>query len=123
MVGANVIAAETDAEAQRLLSSLQQAFVALRSGRPGRLPPPVDGFEQQLSSHDRAILDDVLSCSFVGSPDTVRRGLEGFLGRTGADELIVTAQIHDHAARVRSYELTAAIRDELGGSRSVAAAP
>ncbi len=62
---------------------------------------------------ERALLDEALSCAFVGAPDTVRRGLEGFLARTGADELIVSAQIHDHAARLRSYALLAEVRDQL----------
>jgi luciferase family oxidoreductase group 1 len=111
MVAANVIVADTDEEAQLLLTSLQQAFVALRSGRPGLLPPPLPGFEASLAPDERALLDHVLSCSFVGAPETVRRGLEGFLARTRPDELMVTAQVHDHAARVRSFERVAALRE------------
>ncbi len=110
MLGVNVIAADTDAEASLLLTSLQQVFVQLRRGRPGPLPPPLAGFESALTDYERAALAETLSCSFVGSPATVRAGLEAFVARTGADELIVASHIHDHAARLRSYEITASIR-------------
>jgi luciferase family oxidoreductase group 1 len=111
MLGFNVVAADSDEEAQRLFSSLQQAFVNLRSGRPGRLPPPVAGFADRLGPAERAMIAQALSSTAVGSPETVRRGLESFIDMTGANELIVTSQIFDHAARLRSYELTAAVRD------------
>ncbi|KYF73320.1 hypothetical protein BE17_46255 [Sorangium cellulosum] len=113
MLGFNVFAADTDEEARRLWSSLQQAFINLRRGRPGPLPPPVEGFERELGPMERAGLEQALSCSAVGSPETVRRGLEAFIERTRADELMVTSQIFDHAARVRSFEITAQVRDEL----------
>src|SRR4051812_17736364 len=100
MVAANVIAADTDEAARLLMTSLQQAFVQLRRGRPAPLPPPVEGFEAQLSPVEKAMLDEALSCSFVGSADTVRRGLADFVSRTGADELIVAAHVHDHRARL-----------------------
>jgi luciferase family oxidoreductase group 1 len=107
MLGVNIFAADTDAEAHRLYSSQQQAFVNLRRGRPGKLPPPVDNFEAILDRYARAMLADALSCSIVGSAETVRRGLDGFVSATGADELMVTAQIFDHAARKRSFEILA----------------
>jgi len=107
MVAANVIAAETDAEADLLMTSLQQAFVSLRRGRPGPLPPPMPGFESELEPLDKAMLDEALSCSFVGSAERVRRGLADFVSRTGADELIIAAHVHDHAARLRSFEIAA----------------
>ncbi|MCC6525000.1 MAG: LLM class flavin-dependent oxidoreductase [Polyangiaceae bacterium] len=107
MLGVNVVAADTDREARRLMSSLEQAFVALRRGRPGKLPPPVDDYEDTLSQEERALLDSILACSFAGSPATLRNDLESFVARTGADELIVSAMLHDHGARLRSYELTA----------------
>jgi luciferase family oxidoreductase group 1 len=113
MLGLNVFAADTDEEARRLMTSLQQAFVNLRRGQPGPLRPPIDGFEKQMTPMDRAGLEQALSCSVVGSPETVRRGLAGFIARTGADELMVTSQIFDHAARLRSYALTAEARDAL----------
>ncbi|KYF78476.1 hypothetical protein BE11_30205 [Sorangium cellulosum] len=113
MLGFNVFAADTDEEARLLWTSLLQAFVNLRRGRPGPLPPPADGFERELGPLERAGIEQALSCSVVGSPETVRRGLEAFIARTRADELMVTSQIFDHAARVRSFELTAQARDDL----------
>jgi luciferase family oxidoreductase group 1 len=107
MLGVNVFAAETDAEAHLLLTSLQQAFVNLRTGNPGPMPPPVEGYEEKLPEAARAMLAQALSCSVIGSPQTVRDGLTAFIARTGADELMVTAQIFDHTARLRSFEITA----------------
>jgi luciferase family oxidoreductase group 1 len=109
MLGVNVFAADTDEEARLLLTSLQQAFVNLRTGNPGPLPPPVEGYEQALPDAARAMLNQALSCSAIGSPDTVRDGLTAFIARTGADELIVTAQMFDHAARKRSFEITSQV--------------
>jgi luciferase family oxidoreductase group 1 len=101
MLGFNVFAAPTDAEAQFLATSMQQAFVNLRSGRPMQLPQA------------RAMLADVLTCSAVGSPDTVRSALLAFVKRTQADELMITTQIFDHALRLRSYQIAADIRAAL----------
>ena len=103
----NVFAAETEAEARFLFSSLQQAFVNLRTGRAGPLPPPVEGMDAILLPEHKAMLAHSLSCAVIGSPDIVRKGLEAFVARTGADELIVTAQMFDHQARIRSFEITA----------------
>jgi luciferase family oxidoreductase group 1 len=108
MLGVNVFAAETDDDGRRLFTSLQQAFVNLRRGHPGQLPPPDDGFLERLTPGDRRLLDDMLAYSVVGSLATVRRGLEAIVARTGADELMLASQIYDHAARLRSYELAAA---------------
>ncbi len=113
MLGITVCAAETDAEGELLFSSLQQAFVNLRTGRPGRLPPPVEGFGRTLEPIARAMLDHALACSVVGSPDTVRRGIDAFVRRYGPDELMVTAQIFDHAARRRSYEILAEVHEGM----------
>jgi len=110
MLGFNVIAAATDGQARLLFTSLQQAFINLRRGRPGRLPAPVEGFETRVAPAEREMLDQALSCSAIGSAETVRRGLEAFIARTAADELIVTSQIYDHAARLRSYEIAAAVQ-------------
>ena len=107
MLGLTVIAADTDAEARRLFSSLQQSFVALRTGMPGPLPPPVDDMDSRLDPTARAMLASALSCAVIGSPSTVEAGLAAFVARTGADELMVTASIFDHAARLRSFEITA----------------
>ena len=106
--GLTVVAAETDAEARFLYSSLQQAFVNLRTGNPGPLPPPLDDMDARLEPAAKAMLAASQSCAVVGSADTVRAGLAAFAARTGADELIVTSQIFDHAARVRSFEIAAA---------------
>ena len=108
VLGFNVFAAESDDEAQFLATSMQQAFVNLRSGRPGQLQPPKAGYRESVGPQENALLDSVLSCAAVGSPDTVRRELRAFIERTGADELMITSQIFDHAARLRSYELLAA---------------
>ena len=107
MAGLTVVAAETDAAARFLFSSLQQAFVNLRTGNPGPLPPPVEDMDARLDPAAKAMLGASLSCAVVGSPETVRTGLAAFARRTGADELIVTSQIFDHAARVRSFEIAA----------------
>jgi luciferase family oxidoreductase group 1 len=112
MLGVNVFAAETDAEARRLFSSLRQAFVNLRRGRPGKLPPPVDDLDADLDPSARAVLARALACSVVGGPETVRRGLQEFAASTGADELMVTAQIFDHAARRRSFEILADVHGQ-----------
>lgn len=107
MLGVNVFAADTDDEARLLFTSLQQAFINLRRGHPGPLPPPVKDFDRQLTPFEQMNLREMLSCSVVGSPVTVRAGLEAFATRTGADELMLTSQIYDHAARVRSYQIAA----------------
>ena len=107
MLGCNVFAAETDAEARTLFSSLQQAFVNLRTGRAGKLPPPVENYEQGLDPAARGMIEAALSCSAVGSADTVKARVEAFVAQTGADELMVTSQIWDHDARVRSIEILA----------------
>jgi luciferase family oxidoreductase group 1 len=107
MLGVNIFAAETDAEARFLFSSQQQAFLNLRRGRPGKLPPPVADFEAGVDRYGRAMLADALACAVVGGPETVRDGLAAFVASTGADELMVTAQIFDHAARKRSFSILA----------------
>jgi luciferase family oxidoreductase group 1 len=105
MLGVNVVAAETDAEARRLFTSLQQAFVAMRTGHPGPLPPPVDDMASLLDPSSLAMLDHTLAHAIVGSPQTVRSKLEVFISRTGANELMITSSIFDHAARLRSFEI------------------
>ncbi len=107
MIGVNVFAAPSEAEARFLFSSLQQAFVNLRRGRPGKLPAPQEGYEARLDPQARAILDHSLSCAVVGTPEMVRQGLADLAATTGADEMIVTAQIHDPVARLRSFALVA----------------
>ena len=107
MLGFNVFAADSDEEGELLATSLMQAFVALRSGNPGKLKPPLAGYADTLPLEFRAMLRSVLSSAAVGDPATVKATTEAFIARTGADELMITSQIFDHAARVRSYELFA----------------
>jgi luciferase family oxidoreductase group 1 len=112
----NVFAADTDAEARRLFTSVQQAFVNLRRGRPGPLPPPVETLEGVASDMELAAAGHALRYSVVGAPETVRRGLEAFLALTDADELMLTSQIFDQAARLRSFELAARARETAAGN-------
>lgn len=107
MLGYNVFAADTDAEGMLLASSMQQAFVNLRSGRPRQLPPPVEGYLNRIGPAERALIDQVLPCSAIGSPSTVAKAIEEFVAKTSADELMITSQIYDHRARLHSYEITA----------------
>jgi alkanesulfonate monooxygenase SsuD/methylene tetrahydromethanopterin reductase-like flavin-dependent oxidoreductase (luciferase family) len=86
-------------------------------GRPGQLPPPVPGYDERLGPMERSMLEQALAVSVVGSPETVRLGLEEFIRETGADELMVTSQIFDHKARLRSFEITAGARDEIAVPR------
>ncbi len=115
MLGFNVFAADTDEEAQVRATSMQQAFVNLRSGRPGRLPPPRPGYRESAGPAEKALLDSVLSASTIGSPETVREGLRAFIARTGANELMITSQMFDHQARLRSYEIASQAMRELAG--------
>ena len=105
MLGFNAIVADTDDEAELLATSVQQAFVSLRTGNPIKLPPPKRGYADALPMEARAILRSVLSASAIGSPATARRQLDEFVARTKPDELIVTAQVYDHQARLKSYQL------------------
>lgn len=111
MVGAMVTAAETDAEAQLLASSMHQAFVNLRTGYAAQLPPPVEGYYDRLDDDAKAMIDHALACAIVGGPQTVKTKLDAFIARTGADEVIAANQVFDHAKRVRSFEILA----EAGG--------
>jgi luciferase family oxidoreductase group 1 len=105
MLGFNAFVAHSDEEAELLSTSVQQAFVALRTGQPTKLPPPRPGYAETLPLEARAMLRSVLSCSAIGSPETARKQVEQFVERYKPDELMVTAQIYDHEARLRSYEL------------------
>lgn len=110
MLGFNVIAADSDDEAELLASSGQQAFVNLRTGKPSPLPPPVKGYKASLDPMLRTLLEQILSCSAVGSPQTVKRQMEEFVRATQADELMITGHIFDHAARLQSYEIVSEIQ-------------
>jgi luciferase family oxidoreductase group 1 len=104
----NVLAADTDEEARLLASSTEQMFVAIRTGQPIELPPPVAGYRAQLGAQGNAVLDHVLECSAIGGPETVRDGLAKFIARTQVDEVIVTGAMFDPAARKRSASIAAA---------------
>ncbi len=113
IVGANVIAAGTDAEAQRLFTSLQQAFLGIIRGQRTELLPPVDDIEEIWEPHEAAHVAQMTRCSAIGSPETIRRTLATILEQTNADEIITTAQIHDHPARLQSLEIAAKVLDSL----------
>jgi alkanesulfonate monooxygenase SsuD/methylene tetrahydromethanopterin reductase-like flavin-dependent oxidoreductase (luciferase family) len=121
MVGVNVFTADTDDEARRLFTSLQQAFLNLSRGVPGPIPPPVDRMAWNLQ--EQSHVQRMTRVSAVGSPATVRASLEQLIDESAADELIVTAQIYDHAARLRSFELTASVFGEMNGARRIVAGP
>jgi luciferase family oxidoreductase group 1 len=122
MVGVNVFAADTDAEARRLFTSLQQQFVSLRRGTPGPLPPPIDDTDVAWSPMEQAGIDAALSYSAIGAPDRVQQDLEAIIKQTEANELMLTAQIYDHAARLRSFEIAAGVRDRIASRRHAASA-
>jgi len=113
MLGFNVFAADTDDQAHLLASSAQQAFVNLRSGRPAKIPPPVENFMQQLGEGERALLNQILACSAIGSPATVTQQMRDFITRTDADELMIASNIFEHQARLHSYEIVATISSAL----------
>ena len=115
MCGYNIFAADSDEQARLLATSMQQAFVNLRSGRPGRLPPPRAGYRDQVGPAERAMLDTVLTCTAIGTRETVRERVREFIADTRADELMVACAMHDHAARVHSYEIAAQVRADLAG--------
>jgi len=114
MLAFNVFAAGSDAEGRRLRTSMQQAFINLRTGTLGPLPRPVDDIAALYDPAALALVDRALSCSAAGSPETVRRGIAEFVARHRPDELILTGQIHDHAARLRSFEIAAEVMSTLG---------
>jgi luciferase family oxidoreductase group 1 len=109
MLALNVVAAETDAEARRLFTTQQQAFVNLRRGKPGLVPPPIDDIESFWEPHEKAGVERALACSVVGSPETVSAGIRAFADRHRPDELLLTANIFDHQKRLRSFELAASV--------------
>ena len=114
MLAVNAFAGETDAEGWRLKSSMQQSFVRLRTGRPSPLPPPIDDIEAEIGAGALAAVEQALSCSVTGSPETVQTGLAALIERPRPDEIIFNAQIYDHAARLRSFEIAAGAMRALG---------
>jgi len=114
MLGANVLAADTDAQARYQFTSQQQSFINLRRGTPGQVPPPIDDIDAYWSAAEKAMVERSLAVSFVGCADTIERGLAAFIDSLQPDELMITAHIYDQAARLRSIELIAQVRDRLG---------
>ena len=113
MLGVNIVGADTADEARYLFTSLQQMFVNIRRGHPGPMPPPTNDFDSRIAPWERGQIEENLAASIVGGPDEVREGLAAFVERTGADELIVSTPLYDHAARLRSFELLMQARDAL----------
>ena len=114
MVGCNVIAADTDAEARVLFTSAQQSFTNMLRNARGKLPPPIDDIDQYWEPHEKAQASRMLARSYVGSAQTVQRGLQRLLDETGADELMVASAIYDGSARIRSYEVLMDAASGLG---------
>jgi luciferase family oxidoreductase group 1 len=115
MLGVNIVAADSDDEAKWLASSGRQAVASLRMGRPIQLPPPSHEWERDVVRFDASALEGLQSVSLVGGPETVRQGIEAFVGRMQPDELIVMSHIYDHDARLRSYEIVAEVCNATTG--------
>lgn len=107
MLGFNICAADTLEEASYLRSSSLQSFLNLRKGTPGQLPPPIEHFEESMEPQDKAILTQMSTCSAVGTPSDIEQGMADFIGRTGADELMLVSSIFDHQKRKYAFELAA----------------
>ena len=114
MAGVHVVAADTDTEARRLFTSVQQSFTNLRRGQPGQLPPPVEDIEQFWSPGEKLQASHLLRYAIVGSPSTVREGIERFAAQTEVDELMIVTTVFDHAARRRSMEIVAEVAGTTG---------
>lgn len=115
MLGVNVVAAESDREAKRLFTTQQQSFINLRRGQPGLIPPPIDDIESYWTPTEKYGVERALACAVVGDVDTVRDGLVAFVERHRPDELMITANVFDHEARKRSFELVGKVRGALVG--------
>jgi len=113
MLGLNVVAADSDAQARRLFTTQQQSFINLRRGRPGKIPPPIDDIEAYATPVERLGVDRALACAVVGAPGTLEQGIAAFIARHQPDELLLTANVFDHAARRHSFELAMAARQRL----------
>ncbi|KLD65238.1 LLM class flavin-dependent oxidoreductase [Dyella japonica] len=115
MLGVNIVAAESDAQAKRLFTTQQQSFVNLRRGRPGLIPPPIDNIEDFWTPTEKFGVEHALACAVIGSAETVKQGIESFVERHRPDELMITANVFDHEARCRSYAIVAEVRQRLLG--------
>jgi luciferase family oxidoreductase group 1 len=113
MLGINVVAADSDAEARRLFTTQQQSFINLRRGRPGLIPPPIDDIESYWTPPEKLMVERALACAIVGAPATVKEGMAAFIARHRPDELMITANVFEHAARRHSFQLAADARARL----------
>ena len=111
MLGINVVGAGSDAEARRLFTTQQQSFINLRRGRPGLIPPPIDDIGSYWTPPEKLMVERALACAVVGAADTVRDGIQAFIDRHRPDELLITANVFEHAARRHSFEIAAAVRE------------
>jgi luciferase family oxidoreductase group 1 len=118
MAGVSAVAADSDAEAQRLFTSVQQQFINLRRGTPSTLQPPIDDMDGYWSPREKAQVEHAQRRAVVGSPETVRRGLAAFIEETGVDEIMLAGQIYDHQARLRSFEILAGVRQTMAAERA-----
>jgi luciferase family oxidoreductase group 1 len=116
MLGVNIVAAESDAEAKRLFTTQQQSFVNLRRGRPGLIPPPIDNIENFWTPTEKFGVEHALACAVIGNADTVQEGIAAFIARHRPDELMITANVFDHEARCRSYAIVAEVRERLAAT-------
>ena len=109
MLALNVVVADSDAQARRLFTSQQLGFINLRRGRPGLVQPPVEDITAVSTPEERVGVDRALACALIGAPETVERGIAAFIAQHRPDELMLTANVFDHAARLRSFELAAGV--------------
>ncbi len=116
MLGINVVAAASDAEARRLFTTQQQSFINLRRGRPGLIPPPIDDIENYWTPTEKFGVERALACAVIGDANTVKQGIEAFVARHRPDELMVTANVFEHAARCRSFEIVAQVRASIAAA-------
>ncbi|MCE9499329.1 MAG: LLM class flavin-dependent oxidoreductase [Leptospira sp.] len=119
MLGVNIIAADSDSEAVRLFSSVQQSFTNMVRGTRGQLQPPIEDIDQYWSPSEKMHASSMLSCSFVGTTQTIRNGLERLLAQTDADELMISSPVYDHSARLHSYEILIGIRESVRQAKPV----
>lgn len=113
MIGVNIVAADTDEQARHLFTTQQQHFTRMRRNTRGQLPPPIDNMDTFWSLQEKAAVTDQLSCSVVGSPETLERGLRQLIEKTGASEFMMTGQIFEHQARLHSFEIAAQVMKTL----------
>ncbi|WP_266182826.1 LLM class flavin-dependent oxidoreductase [Dyella humicola] len=116
MLGVNVVAATSDGEARRLFTTQQQSFINLRRGRPGLIPPPIDDIENYWTPTEKFGVERALACAVIGDANTVKQGIEAFVARHRPDELMVTANVFEHEARCRSFEIVAQVRASIAAA-------